>query len=269
MSGECKSDDGVCEASATPAPPPAKGQGEAETKAAEDGPVFHLEVSEWIAAEAGAGAAPEPELAAVNVALVFQVNCPGCFMYALPDLARLHDELEGAGAPRARVMAVATAFEDYLENSAENARALVQERRVVGETLKYYRRDHPGRLRDLPGGGHAVPSLRLPFPVAFDLVERRSDRTEDLVSEATDEVNRMIAENPHLLRGLPKYVLVERVAQHLGSRPFRAATFGRNHLRGTPSWVVFDARRRVLASWMGHRPYAEVLAKVEALLRAA
>ena len=48
---------------------------------------------------------------------VFQVNCPGCFLHALPKAIELHEKYKDQGLV---IIGLATAFEDYDKNTLEN-----------------------------------------------------------------------------------------------------------------------------------------------------
>ena len=73
------------------------------------------------------------ELDSRTLLLVFQVNCPGCFTYALPLAEAVHRDSSRLGLS---VMAISTAFEDFELNTAEHTRALLQTGTLVGETQK-------------------------------------------------------------------------------------------------------------------------------------
>ncbi len=92
----------------------------------------------------------------LNLLLVFQVNCPGCFVYALPLAARLHDQY----SDRVNVLGLSTAFEDFSLNTPENTRRLLESGEVVGMT-KLYLKQH----------GESDYSVLIRFPVAFDGIE--------------------------------------------------------------------------------------------------
>jgi len=92
----------------------------------------------------------------LNLLLAFQVNCPGCFILALPLAARLHDVY----GDRVNILGLSTAFEDFDLNTLENTRRLLATGEVVGATKRYLQR------QDLVSYG--VP---IRFPVAFDWVE--------------------------------------------------------------------------------------------------
>ena len=66
----------------------------------------------------------------LNLLLTFQVNCPGCFSYALPLFNKLLEEY-----PKEEVsfLALSTAFEDFDKNTLANTKNLVHTGKLVGE----------------------------------------------------------------------------------------------------------------------------------------
>ncbi len=73
------------------------------------------------------------ELQAVNLLFVFQVNCPGCFLYGFPLVNRLYWEYSQRGL---QVLGLSTAFEDFDLNTAANTELLLKEKLTVGATSK-------------------------------------------------------------------------------------------------------------------------------------
>ena len=69
--------------------------------------VPNLAVSEWIQ---GAPTNLDQEKDHVVLVEVFQVNCPGCFMHAIPEAIDIYNKYREDGV---RVLGVATAFEDF------------------------------------------------------------------------------------------------------------------------------------------------------------
>ena len=53
---------------------------------------------------------------------VFQVNCPGCFLYGLPQAISIYKNIK---IKKLRVFGIATAFEDYDKNNLENLKLLL------------------------------------------------------------------------------------------------------------------------------------------------
>ncbi|MCR9142946.1 MAG: hypothetical protein NXI24_11885 [bacterium] len=176
-----------------------------------------------------------------NLLLVFQVNCPGCFLYALPIAAGLHRDLIHADV---RILGLSTAFEDFEWNTLENTRALIQEGRLVGETEKAF------AMQDI----RALP-FALDFPVAFDSLRPSSD--------FSDEDFRAIAEAQPGYHTLPlsrRPGFIARVREHYQRQELLPATFTKNALAGTPSWIVYDAAGNILHSEFGHPRDIQVLA---------
>ena len=94
----------------------------------------------------------------VIVVEVFQVNCPGCFLYGLPQAVNLYEKFKDK---EVKVIGVATAFEDYDKNTIENLRLLVSEGKVIGETYKALKQH--GKLLE----GDKL-YYKIPFPIAHD-----------------------------------------------------------------------------------------------------
>jgi len=68
----------------------------------------------------------------LNLLLMFQVNCPGCFLYALPLFNKLYEQYSDNIA----FVALSTAFEDYEYNNTGNTQLLLSNGTLVGETKK-------------------------------------------------------------------------------------------------------------------------------------
>lgn len=107
--------------------------------------IFQMKISEVLQGEFA--------LRPLNLLLVFQVNCPGCFMYALPLAARLHDQY----GDRVNILGLSTAFEDFDLNTADNTRRLLTTGEVVGMTKLH-----------LAQQGQTAYTVPMRFPVAFD-----------------------------------------------------------------------------------------------------
>ena len=90
---------------------------------------------------------------ALNLMLVFQVNCPGCFIYALPLAAKLHHQYRD----RIKVLGLSTAFEDFEINTPHNTQRLLESGELVGVTQRYFQQRQIETF-----------STPLEFPVAFD-----------------------------------------------------------------------------------------------------
>ena len=67
----------------------------------------------------------------INVAFVFQVNCPGCFIYGIPLLNELFKKYE----KEIGFISISTAFEDFELNTEANTIELLNKGELVGELL--------------------------------------------------------------------------------------------------------------------------------------
>src|SRR5919201_6124819 len=63
---------------------------------------------------------------------VFQVNCPGCFLYAIPEAISVYHKFKENGL---KVIGISTAFEDFDKNTLDNLKRLLERGELIGETL--------------------------------------------------------------------------------------------------------------------------------------
>lgn len=183
-----------------------------------------LAVSEWIQ---GAPTNFEQEKDRIVLVEVFQVNCPGCFMHAIPEAIDIYKEHASDGV---RVLGVATAFEDFDKNTLANLRLLAETGEVVGETrdaLSMY-----GKLRD----GNKL-EYRIPFPLGMDSLVRTSGEV------SREKIMQLIYPQIPDFDSQPEEYrsqIIQRVADHLRSREYSAETFEKFGLQGTPSSILVD-----------------------------
>lgn len=149
---------------------------------------FHLAVGDVIQGELN--------LDSRTLLLVFQVNCPGCFTYALPLAEAIHRSSNRLGLS---VVALSTAFEDFELNTVEHTRALVERGALFGETRRALGTDtYDGTIT---------------FPVAVD-------------AGMENGVGETFAAN--VLRGTPSWLVLEPDGTLLGSY------FGQLPIRSDP-----------------------------------
>ena len=131
---------------------------------------------------------------------VFQVNCPGCFLYALPKAIQLHETYQEQGLV---IIGLATAFEDYDKNTLGNLQRLVETGEVIGETLKAL--THQGMLTDgklewkLPfsvGMDRVAPDTE---PVTQERVRRYTRQCLPTFEELTEKENRQLSTKSELI----------------------------------------------------------------------
>lgn len=189
------------------------------------------------------------QIKSLNLLLVFQVNCPGCFIYALPLAERLYQKYDA----RLNVLALSTAFEDFDFNTAGHTQRLLNTGEIVGATKLYFQ--HHGKQT------YTHP---IHFPVAFDQVDETSKLFDD------NDVDHVCRLNPSFTQmDLDVQTRTRtRVKQVLESRSISAYTFSVNQLSGTPSWILFDGDSNILTQWFGHKSETEVDAIITRALAA-
>jgi hypothetical protein len=185
-----------------------------------------LQVSEWVQGGPITLGDLQNKIVVVEV---FQVNCPGCFIYGLPEAIEIHNRYSAQGVV---VLGLATAFEDYDKNTPENLKLLLSKRETIGETLHALRSQ--GQLID----GNKL-SYSIPFPVANDLLIKEKHPLED---ERVMKFIRSNVEDFDMYHPKDKDQITKRVREYLESRPYTAATFEEYGLKGTPSTIYIDKK---------------------------
>lgn len=157
---------------------------------------------------------------------VFQVNCPGCFLYALPQAVDLYRKYSEHGLT---VLGVATAFEDFDKNNLENLTRLAEQGEVVGETLRVLSRQGKLNAGRLP--------YRIPFPLAMDRLNKRQGEVSDagIANFIKDRIPNFEQQpEAHQLK------IRQQVQTYFQSLDYHAETFERFDLKGTPSHILVD-----------------------------
>ena len=118
----------------------------------------NLELSEWVQ---GLSSNFDQEKDSIIIVEVFQVNCPWCFLYGIPEAINVYNKFKDDGV---RVWGVATAFEDFDKNTLENLKLLLNTGEVIGETksgLGQYGKLDDNKLQ-----------YKIPFPIALDSLKK-------------------------------------------------------------------------------------------------
>ncbi|MBN8672869.1 MAG: hypothetical protein J0L56_01980 [Chitinophagales bacterium] len=167
------------------------------------------------------------------MAFVFQVNCPGCFVYGIPVMNELFMKYEN----EIGFIGVSTAFEDFELNTEINTQLLLQDNKLTGETKKYYK-----------SISEDVYLQKISFPVAFDSLKP----TNEFLTNENVQVICSKNRNFTLLSADEKLMMLNNVKQYYDGLPFIAETFTLNQLSGTPSFIIFDNDYNLLQSFFGH-----------------
>jgi hypothetical protein len=181
------------------------------------------------------------ELKALNLLFVFQVNCPGCFLYGFPLVNSLYWKYRDFGL---NVLGLSTAFEDFEFNTAENTELLLTEQKTVGATRKAI------------GDSY---SQAIDFPIAVDQLTTGAEL-------ATPENIEFLCKAISGFSDLPnseQEVLRQNVSAYLQRNDKTSATFTLNHLPGTPTFLLVDQHLQLLEGWFGDSPEVEVIQRLE------
>ena len=181
----------------------------------------------------------------LNLLIVFQVNCPGCFVHAIPMAATLYEELKD----NIGFFSLSTAFEDFELNTIENTEKMLDEGEMVGET----------RRALLQRGIEKYP-VKINFPVMFDLMEAPQNfMTESFIISASEKI-----ENYDLLPSQKKKELAEQLYKYYSSHEKMGYSFIANMMKGTPTWIIFDKDMNIIDQKFGHVDKAELEDKLKA-----
>ena len=185
----------------------------------------NLKISQWVQ-----GLDTNLDKQGDNIILVdvFQVNCPGCFMYGIPESIEIYNKYKTEGVS---VLGVATAFEDFDKNTISNLELLVKTGEVIGETKKML--SQYGKL-----DGNKL-AYKIPYPVAMDSLVKESG---DVSKEKMDSMINTQIPNFDAQPEDYKNQIYERVKNYFMSKEYTAETFEMYSLQGTPSNILIDRK---------------------------
>ncbi len=182
-------------------------------------------VSEWVQ---GSPTNFDQEKDKIVLLEVFQVNCPGCFVHAIPEAINIYNKYKDDGV---RVLGLATAFEDFDKNTLDNLKMLVETGEVVGDTkeaLTMYGQLKEGKL-----------PYKIPFPLGMDNLTK----TDGEVSQ--EKIMQFIYPQIPEFDSQPeeyKQQIIQRVKDYMKSKEYSAETFEKFSLQGTPSTILIDRK---------------------------
>ena len=183
-------------------------------------------VSEWIQ---GAPTNFDQEKDHVVLVEVFQVNCPGCFMHAIPEAIKIYNKYKDDGV---RVLGLATAFEDFDKNTLENLKMLAETGEVIGETKGALSMN--GQLQD----GNKL-SYKIPFPLGMDNLSKTSgELSQEKIMEFIYPQIPEFDSQPEDYRNQ----IIQKVKNYMSSKEYSAETFEKFSLQGTPSTILVDRK---------------------------
>lgn len=179
---------------------------------------------------------------ALNLMMIFQVNCPGCFLQGFPQIISLHGKYQG----KLSCFALSTAFEDFELNTKENTKLLLEKYVLVGETKKAFDE------KDLKWEAH------IPFPVLIDAMIVKEEMLKPRYIEG------VISNQPEFSDVSQPELAEVKISLHnyFNHYPKCGSTFATNLLRGTPTFILFDNRMNILLRWFGHMDISAIEKKL-------
>jgi hypothetical protein len=174
---------------------------------------------------------------------VFQVNCPGCFLYGIPAAIDIYRKYHNYGVV---VIGLATAFEDYDKNTLDNLKLLFSSGEVIGETRNTLRQY--GQLIQ----GKKLP-YEIPFPVAMDSLKKEQNHSQTKIMNFIEtNVPNFSSYNEN-----EKIIMIERVKAYFNTKQYMAETFEEYGLQGTPSAIIIDKKGTVRQITFGSNGFHE------------
>ena len=183
----------------------------------------NLKVSKWVQ---GMDTNLDKQNDNIVVVEVFQVNCPGCFAYGIPESIEIYNKYKSEGVS---VLGMATAFEDFDKNTLENLQLLLETGETIGETKK---------MLSQYGEGDKI-SYKIPYPVAMDSLIKQSGETS---KEKMDSLIKNQIPNFDDQSEDYRKQIYDRVKDYFMSKEFSAETFEMDALPGTPSSILVDRK---------------------------
>lgn len=176
---------------------------------------------------------------------VFQVNCPGCFLYSLPKSIDLHEKYHQQGLT---VIGLATAFEDYDKNTLKNLQKLVTTGEVIGETYNALKRHGILSQDRLP--------WKIPYAVGMDRVAAEMEPVTD--TRVLSYAHSFLPEFEKFSDDQKQSVL-QQIKHYLTQKTMKAETFERFALQGTPSCILFDRKGQLKDVSFGQIDYKQAM----------
>ena len=207
----------------------------------------NLKVSKWVQ---GMDTNLDEQNDNIVVVEVFQVNCPGCFMYGIPESIEIYNKYKSEGVS---VLGMATAFEDFDKNTLENLQLLLETGETVGETKKML--SQYGEAQ-----GDKI-SYKIPYPIAMDsLIKQSGEASKEKMDSLIKKQIPNFDEQPEDYRNQ----IYDRVKDYIVSKEYSAETFEMYALPGTPSSILVDRKGILRDITFGQNGLLEP--KIQALL---
>lgn len=182
-----------------------------------------LDISAWLQGKATSLQDLHGKVVLVEV---FQVNCPGCFVHALPEVNHLHNTYAAQGL---HVIGLATAFEDFATNTLDNLRLLVDKGELVGAPLQQL------------GAAGLLHGNKLDFEIPFSIAMDQLSVSHEAITAASilEFIHTQVADYARLPAARQE-LIYQQASAYLHAKTHRAHSFERYRLQGTPSSILID-----------------------------
>ena len=161
---------------------------------------------------------------------VIQVNCPGCFVHALPEAIRLHETYEAQGL---KVFAIATAFEHFEHNTLNKLQRLLSSGELQGDPLLQL------------GKAGFLENNKLPYSIPFSVAMDKLVKNTTAVNEEAI-IQFILSQIPDFYQGSlnedRKQSIHQQAESYLNTKTYNALTFEMYQLQGTPSSILIDKK---------------------------
>ena len=187
------------------------------------------------------------ELKKLNFLFVFQVNCPGCFLYGIPLVNELYKEFQ----KDISFLGLSTAFENFDLNTAVNTKLLVNNNTIIGHTKK--------ALNDQ---GFDKYPYTIDFPIAMDKIMNNSEDLEKAILHICT-----INPNYTSFSYREQLLFKAHVKAYFEKLEIISMTFTLNQLKGTPSFILFDDNYEILYHKFGHIHSNELITHLNSFVK--
>lgn len=187
----------------------------------------NLKISEWVQ---GLPTNLSQEKDHIVLVEVFQVNCPGCFLYGIPEAINIYNNYKNEGVI---VIGLATAFEDFDKNTLDNLKMLAETGEVIGDTKK-----HLGQYGYL--NNNKTLQYKIPFPLAMDEIKKNTGEIDE--KDVIELVRQQIPDFDSSYTQEGKDKIITRAKEYIRTKEYSAGTFDMYALRGTPSTILVDRK---------------------------
>ena len=202
---------------------------------------FNLQIDQMLQGERRA--------APYTLLFVFRMDCPGCFLYGLNEAAAVHAAFDPGELEVLGLCTEFGAFDPEIHQKLADFLKNGQMAQAVEDAFEAH---------------GAKPDVVMPgFPVGLD----RISTPEDFLHGDTLQWFYSLNPNYPLLSAEDIQNIVRQANLHYRQLPMVAHTFSLNFMRGTPAFVLLNARGEKIADWLGFMGGTALVHQIQLLLK--